>query len=392
MAIPEPIKPGPGPLADIVVAWQRRHGRHHLPWQGTRDPYRIWLSEIMLQQTQVATVTAYYLRFLQRFPDIAALAAATQDEVMPYWAGLGYYARARNLHRCAQVVVEQWGGAFPATSAQIAQLPGIGRSTAAAIAAFSYGERSPIMDGNVKRVFTRYFGIYGETSTRLTEQALWTTAETLLVAASPDLDMAAYTQGLMDLGSECCTRSRPDCPVCPLRDGCYAYRNDKQQELPTPKKKKASPERQCTMLILEHDGCILLELQPSPGIWGGLWSLPRYDDEPQLLAACADWVDAPARAQRMAALTHVFTHFRLHIEPWYLKNAGSALAPTLPDQTADSGQAGALPEVGPARRWVPIDALDAAALPAPVRKILDGLYGSVADCEARQASLPLCQP
>src|SRR5690554_5006402 len=187
------------PLADFastIVQWQQEHGRHHLPWQGTRDPYRIWLSEIMLQQTQVATVIGYYQRFLSRFPDIASLAAASQDEVMPYWAGLGYYARARNLHRCAQVICADWGGRFPGSASDIATLPGIGRSTAAAIAAFAYGERGSIMDGNVKRVFTRYFGIEGITSERATEQTLWRTAEAVLDAGPDSLDMVAYTQGL----------------------------------------------------------------------------------------------------------------------------------------------------------------------------------------------------
>jgi len=388
MGIPAiPADAGIGAFASTMVAWQKRHGRHYLPWQGTRDPYRIWLSEIMLQQTQVATVINYYHRFLLRFPDIAALASATQEEVMPYWAGLGYYARARNLHRCAQVIQAEWGGRFPPTSSQIAELPGIGRSTAAAIAAFAYGERSPIMDGNVKRVFTRYFGIHGETGARQTEQALWARAEAVLQAAPAALDMAAYTQSLMDLGSDCCTRSRPDCPSCPLRDGCYAYRHDKQSALPSPRKKKASPERQCKMLILKRGGRILLERQPSPGIWGGLWSLPRYEDELQLRAACAELMADASQARRMAGLTHVFTHFRLHIEPWYLDSG-------LESGTAESGISAAAPrpDSAPVRQWLPIEALAAAALPAPVRKILDGLFPEAAAADAPQASLPLCQP
>src|SRR5690606_26915140 len=187
-------------FASMVVDWQKREGRHHLPWQGTRDPYRIWLSEIMLQQTQVTTVITYYERFLKRFPTVRALAEARQEDVMPYWAGLGYYARARNLHRCAQEICETWSGSFPSTADDIASLPGIGRSTAAAIAAFAYGERRPIMDGNVKRVFTRHFGIFGPTAERKTEQLLWHTADSVLAQAPATLDMAAYTQGLMDLG------------------------------------------------------------------------------------------------------------------------------------------------------------------------------------------------
>jgi A/G-specific adenine glycosylase len=349
--------PRPDTFAQRIVAWQREHGRHHLPWQGTRDPYRIWLSEIMLQQTQVATVIGSYERFLERFPDIQSLAQADQDDVMPYWAGLGYYARARNLHRCARELCDRWNGRFPDNAADIATLPGIGRSTAAAIAAFAYGERSPIMDGNVKRVFTRYFGIPGVTSARAVEQALWSTADAVLAAAPATLDMAAYTQGLMDLGAERCVRSRPDCPHCPLSDACYARKEGKQAELPTPKQRKASPERRCAMLVLNDGERILLEQQPSPGIWGGLWSLPQYDDAPALSAACAALGHHGAPPQKMAALMHVFTHFRLHIEPWYLHSA----LPHAP--TARPGQA-----------WLPIAQLASTALPAPVRKILGGLF------------------
>ncbi|MGB6102516.1 MAG: A/G-specific adenine glycosylase [Pusillimonas sp.] len=344
-------------FTDTVIAWQKAHGRHHLPWQGTHDPYRIWLSEIMLQQTQVATVIGYYQRFLSRFPDIGTLAAASQDEVMPYWAGLGYYARARNLHRCAQVLCSDWGGQFPGNSENIATLPGIGRSTAAAIAAFAYGERSPIMDGNVKRVFTRYFGIEGATSERATELALWRAAEAVLDAAPRKLDMVAYTQGLMDLGSQCCTRGRPDCGRCPLQERCYARKTGRQHELPTPRKKKASPERQCNMLVANRDGHILLEKQASPGIWGGLWSLPLYHDDDALMAACRHWGSRQTPPQKMASLVHVFTHFRLHIEPWYLSCDTTRLA-----------------EPGPAQRWIGLADLAATALPAPVRKILEGLF------------------
>lgn len=346
-------------FAETVVGWQRQHGRSHLPWQGTRDPYRIWLSEIMLQQTQVATVIGYYQRFLDRFPTVQALAAASQQDVMPYWAGLGYYARARNLHLCAQALCKHWGGAFPATSTQIATLPGIGRSTAAAIAAFSYGERCPIMDGNVKRVFTRYFGIYGVTTERATEKALWEKAEIMLESAPPDLDMAAYTQGLMDLGAQCCTRSRPDCANCPLAADCHARINACQGELPTPRKKKTIPERECTMLVMRQQNHILLEQQPSPGIWGGLWSFPRFDDVQALQIACSHLGVRHDSAQKMAALVHVFSHFKLHIEPWYVQEDTPSLRSPQPGQA-----------------WVAIDELAQTALPAPVRKIADGLFGA----------------
>ena len=351
------VQPDIGRFAETVVQWQKQAGRHDLPWQGTSDPYKIWLSEIMLQQTQVSTVIAYYQRFLERFPALRALAEATQDEVMPYWAGLGYYARARNLHRCAQTVCEKWEGKFPRQVSEIMQLPGIGRSTAAAIAAFAYGERQPIMDGNVKRVFTRYFGIIGNPAVRAVEQELWQTAEAAIDAAPPELDMAAYTQGLMDLGSSCCTRTRPTCGLCPLGGHCYAHIESMQRELPTPKTRKTGAERQCKMLILEHQGKILLEQRPSPGIWGGLHSLPQYDDLESLQGACLNWGLDPAQALKIAALLHTFSHFKLHIEPWYLRSPAQAVA-----------------EPGPRQAWVAIEDLPATALPAPVRKLLSGLF------------------
>ncbi len=359
--MPAPVSLAPAGLAGFastVVQWQRTHGRHGLPWQGTTDAYRIWLSEIMLQQTQVATVIGYYERFLQRFPTIRSLARASQDEVMPYWAGLGYYARARNLHRCAQVLCESWEGEFPRQAAEIMTLPGIGRSTAAAIAAFAYGERSPIMDGNVKRVFTRYFGIEGETSTRAVEQLLWQTAEQIVQAAPADLDMGAYTQGLMDLGAGVCTRSRPACEACPLAAGCRARAQGRQHELPTPKRRKQQAERHCAVLILEHSGSILLHQRPSSGIWGGLLSLPQFDTAGQLEEACARWGLSLAPEQRMAGLSHTFTHFKLHIEPWLVVWNGSRVMEPEADHV-----------------WLPTCNLAQAALPAPVRKILDGLYG-----------------
>lgn len=349
--------PGLSSLASTVVDWQKQHGRHHLPWQGTRDPYRIWLSEIMLQQTQVATVIGYYERFLSRFPDIPSLAQARQEEVMPYWAGLGYYARARNLHRCAQELAADWEGHFPPTPEQISMLPGIGRSTAAAIAAFAYGTRSPILDGNVKRVFTRYFGIYGITSQRSVEQSLWDMAQSAVDAAPAELDMAAYTQGLMDLGSQCCVRGRPDCARCPLQATCYANIHGVQQELPTPKPRKASPERECKMLVLRSHEKILLEQQVSPGIWGGLWSLPQYGTATELETACNHMGPASSPAQKLAGLLHVFSHFKLHIEPWYLRCDAHRVA-----------------EAGPRQAWIAIEDLRSTALPTPVRKILDGLF------------------
>jgi A/G-specific adenine glycosylase len=344
-------------FATRIVAWQQRHGRHDLPWQNTQDPYRIWLSEIMLQQTQVSTVVPYYERFLHRFPNLRALAQADQEAVMPYWAGLGYYARARNLHRCAQEIVRDWDGRFPPDAAAIATLPGIGRSTAAAIAAFAYGERSPIMDGNVKRVFARHFGIAGDPARRETETRLWDLAETQLRdGAGHGVDMAAYTQGLMDLGATVCVRGKPQCERCPVRDTCVARRDGRQAELPTPKIRKASPERRTGMLVLQHQGRILLEQRPSPGIWGGLWSLPEFDADLAAAAACQALGAQPRAVFELAAFSHTFTHFRLHVRPWYVTVDALPAAGTRPQQWVDA-----------------IRATD-VALPAPVRKLVDGLF------------------
>lgn len=352
MSLPEPC---PQNLAEKVVAWQRTSGRHHLPWQNTQDPYRVWLSEIMLQQTQVATVLGYYERFLERFPTVKDLAAAEQDEVMPYWAGLGYYARARNLHRCAQEVMEKWGGRFPGNATDLATLPGIGRSTACAIAAFCFGERSPIMDGNVKRVFTRYFGIYGPTQKKAVENTLWAKADEVVELAPASLDMAAYTQGLMDLGSQCCTRSKPTCSLCPLQSNCYAHTHQAQSELPSPKERIRQDERYAHVLILELNGQVLLEQRPDKGIWGGLLTLPQFDDAVSLQTAALHWSHEEAIA--LASFQHVFSHFKLHITPWLLQVDESTLAE---------------PRAG--QQWQDHETLEQTALPAPIRKLLLGLY------------------
>lgn len=342
-------------FAPRIVTWQHSHGRHDLPWQNTRDPYRIWLSEIMLQQTQVTTVIGYYHRFLERFPDIATLAAASQEEVMPYWAGLGYYARARNLHRCAQTLVSDWQGAFPPTALEIATLPGIGPSTAAAIASFAYGEQSPILDGNVKRVFTRHFGIAGDPTKREVEQRLWKEAHAQVDPALVGrLDMPAYTQGLMDLGATLCTRRQPACTRCPVATSCIAARDGRQEELPTPKVRKASPLRHTAMAIMHDADSVLLTLRPSPGIWGGLWSLPEFEVDADAAAYARACGATPAKPMAMAAFEHVFTHFKLHIQPWHIEVLAHD-TPPLP------------------LRWVDRGELATLGLPAPVRKLIDGL-------------------
>ena len=256
-----------------LIAWQKQHGRHDLPWQNTTDPYAIWVSEIMLQQTQVTAVIGYYSKFMQRFPTIAALAGATQDEVLQHWSGLGYYSRARNLHNAAQTIMDEHNGVFPGDFATIQTLPGIGRSTAAAIASFAFNQVQTILDGNVKRVLTRHFAIEGWPGTPKIEKELWLLAEQLL----PQTDMVAYTQGLMDLGATLCTRSKPQCTRCPLTASCAALQQQRVNQLPTPKPRKTVPEKNTTMLVLLEGDSVMLEKRPSTGIWGGLWSFPELE-------------------------------------------------------------------------------------------------------------------
>lgn len=353
-----PANVTPATFAATVVHWQKKHGRHHLPWQQSHDAYKIWLSEIMLQQTQVSTVLGYYERFLSRFPTLAELARARQEDVMPFWAGLGYYARARNLHRCAQTVQEQHNGEFPQDPALIAQLPGIGRSTAGAIAAFAWQVRTPIMDGNVKRVFTRWFGIEGYPGNSAVDKTLWKLAHDVLDAAPVSLDIRAYTQGLMDLGSSLCARRNPSCDQCPLQNGCHARTHNRQNTLPTPKPRSAVPLRSCHMLVLVSEGKVLLEQRADSGIWGGLLCLPQFDDEAALQHWCTHQGIALPASGRMAGLQHVFTHFKLDITPWRLDVGPRSLA-----------------EPSAAQQWLPLSGPQTLAVPAPVKKILDGLSG-----------------
>jgi len=344
-----------------LIAWQREHGRHDLPWQNTRDPYRIWLSEIMLQQTQVSTVIPYYDRFLARFPDVAALAAAPADDVMTLWAGLGYYTRARNLHRCAQVVVEQHGGRFPESVEALAELPGIGRSTAAAIASFAFGAKATILDGNVKRVLARVFGVEGFPGEKKVESGMWLLAESLLPVSATNDDVSAYTQGLMDLGATLCIRGKPECVRCPFSSDCVANVTGRQRELPTARPKKTVPTRRTWMLLLRDGDTVMLEKRPPSGIWGGLWSLPEAADEASLAQLARDF-GAGADVSPLAPLTHVFTHFRLDIEPRIAEfDRASKIANARDADTV----------------WMSLNELDAYGVPAPVRKLLEGLQGSL---------------
>ena len=334
-------------LAQRVIRWQRAHGRHDLPWQGTRDPYRVWLSEVMLQQTQVNTVLGYYARFLERFPSVQALAAATLDEVYALWSGLGYYSRARNLHRCAQVVMAEHGGAFPAGSEGLAMLPGIGRSTAAAIAAFCFGERAAILDGNVKRVLTRVLGFDGDLASSAEIQRLWVAAEALLPARDVDL----YTQGLMDLGATVCAARHPACERCPLATDCVARAAGTPERYPVKSRRLRRGQRTNALLWLQQRGQVYLLQRPAQGVWAGLWSLPEFEGIDALTALSAAW---PGKGHWLPTFVHTLTHF-----DWTL----DTLAWELPARAK-------LPARMPEGRWMAVEEGLAMGLPAPVRRLL----------------------
>jgi A/G-specific adenine glycosylase len=333
-----------------VIGWQQRHGRQGLPWQGTREPYRVWLSEIMLQQTQVATVLAYYPRFLARFPHVASLAAASLDDVLALWSGLGYYSRARHLHACAREVMAHHGGHFPASAAELQTLSGIGRSTAAAIAAFCHGERAAILDGNVKRVLTRVFAIADDLGSAANQRALWQRAQALLPARDLAHIMPAYTQGLMDLGATICTLRRPACTACPLASRCIAAREGQPERYPV-KTRRVARSRLILWLLhaVDEQGRVWLAPRPATGIWARLHCLPEYGTCEQLL----NDLPAPARAAAVfhTPFTHVLTHRDLDI------HVVSANLPAS-QRRADEGcwhTAASWPELG---------------LPAPVRRFL----------------------
>ena len=331
-----------------LIRWQKKHGRHDLPWQQTRDAYRIWLSEIMLQQTQVNTVIPYYARFLERFPTIEALARSELEPVLELWAGLGYYARARNLHRCARAIVADCAGQFPKDAQAIAELPGIGRSTAAAISVFAFGHRAAILDGNVKRVLARCFGIEGFPGSANTQKEMWRLANALLPASN----IEAYTQGLMDLGSTLCSRRKPFCNACPMSEICIARREGRQAELPVAKPRKVLPERETGLLILTDGKRVLLERRPPAGIWGGLLTLPEGGvAEARELAR--RYGCRLLEMQALVPFRHTFSHFHLHIQPLLcsveMKNR----------LVAEAGW-----------QWLEYEEIETAALPMPVRFLL----------------------
>ncbi|MDR3158717.1 MAG: A/G-specific adenine glycosylase [Zoogloeaceae bacterium] len=344
-------------FARALIDWQRLHGRRDLPWQGTRDAYQVWLSEIMLQQTRVATVLGFFPRFVARFPDVGTLAAAPVEAVLALWAGMGYYARARNLHLCARQVVEKHAGNFPQTAAELAALPGIGRSTAAAIAAFVHHERAAILDGNVKRVLCRHFAISGA-PVGAVERALWKQAESLLPAAS---DMPVYTQGLMDLGATLCTRRAPRCACCPLAASCLAFRQHRAESLPTPKTRIEKPHRVACFLLISDGARILLRRRPMTGVWGGLYAPPEDVSLPARLGlAGSPPLSLPPR-------THVFTHFCLRIHPMLYR---VARMPVLDDAALEC--------------LLINDALQ-AGIPAPVARLLREIAPPVAQKRAAKS-------
>lgn len=306
----------PEQFSSAVLDWFDRHGRHDLPWQQGITPYRVWVSEIMLQQTQVATVLGYYDRFMHALPTVEALAAAAEDEVLHLWTGLGYYSRARNLHRTAKIVVEQHGGEFPRSVDELAELPGIGRSTAGAIASISMGLRAPILDGNVKRVLARYQAQDGYPGEPKVAQRLWDAAEHF----TPQERVNHYTQAMMDLGATLCTRTRPSCLLCPLREGCRAHQLGRETDYPESKPRKELPQKRTLMpLLASRDGAILLYRRPASGLWGGLWSLPELEDLAALDPLAARHALELGERRALPGLTHTFSHFQLAIEPWLIR-------------------------------------------------------------------------
>ena len=351
MTIPfEPAAAGPA-LAQRVVQWQQQHGRHDLPWQNTRDPYPVWLSEIMLQQTQVVTVLAYFQRFMAQFPTVAALAQAHPDAVMRLWAGLGYYSRARNLHRCAQEVMQIHGGVFPRSAAVLQTLPGIGRSTAAAIASLCFDERVAILDGNVKRVLTRFLGFDADLARAAHERRLWALATDLLPPDDLAAQMPRYTQGLMDLGATVCSAKKPRCDRCPLHTPCVARALGTPEDFPVKTRQlKRSVQSIWLLWAQTDDGALWLSQRPAPGVWAGLYCFALFDDRAGLQAAL------PAHCQTQMhdqpAFKHVLTHKDLYLHPVRVQ-----LPRTCPPQTDGA--------------WFEATQWPLLGLPAPVKKLLN---------------------
>ncbi|MGE3318409.1 MAG: A/G-specific adenine glycosylase [Candidatus Berkiella sp.] len=339
-------------VAKALLKWHAKHGRHDLPWQRPRTPYRVWVSEIMLQQTQVATVIPYFARFMDSFPDVVTLAKAPLDKVLHHWAGLGYYARARNLHKAAQILVKDFKSMFPQEVQMLATLPGIGLSTAGAIVSQAFNSRAPILDGNVKRVLSRFHGIQDFPGEKKIHDKLWKLADFY----TPIENAANYTQAIMDLGATCCTRSKPTCEQCPLTKHCVAFQENTQSLCPGKKPRKRLPLKQLFMLCAKNKrGEFLLEQRPSKGIWAGLWSLPEFSDEETLKPWLQKHVGPHHSLECLPTILHTFTHYHLHIEPRLL-----ALDTSPRLKGTDTKMA-----------WLSKKALSEKALPAPIQKLLE---------------------
>ena len=344
-------------FSEQIVRWQCTHGRHSLPWQNTRDPYRVWLSEIMLQQTQVATVLDYYARFLERFPTVSDLGGAAQDDVLALWSGLGYYSRARNLHRCAQDIMILHGGRFPDSAAQLQALPGIGRSTAAAIASFCFGERVAILDGNVKRVLARVLAFSADLAQSANERSLWDRATGLLPLQDLPDTMPRYTQGLMDLGATICTARQPRCRLCPVQALCQGFAGGEPENYPVKTRKLKRGTQALSLLWAQKpDGSVWLEKRSGAGIWGGLYCLPVFDSDEELKAHLPETLDGPVQA--LPKFVHVLTHKDLHLSPWI---AGFQADQAMPATIASEARPAA---------WFGPAAWPGLGLPAPIRKLL----------------------
>ncbi len=342
-------------FAPALIAWQKTHGRHDLPWQNTRDPYKVWLSEIMLQQTQVVTVKDYFARFLAAHPTVASLAAASLDDVLALWSGLGYYSRARNMHRCAQNVVALHGGAFPQTAEVLQTLPGIGPSTAAAVASLCFSEQVAILDGNVKRVLTRLLGFDADLSKSANDRALWALATQVLPNDDLWTAMPHYTQGVMDLGATLCTTRSPNCLLCPVEKLCAAKKGGNPEAFPVKTKTLKRSSQSLWLLWVtqvggQSDGSVYLEQRPTPGVWAGLYCLPVFDSYEALVAAVS--LDVASRLEDGAVFKHVLTHKDLHIHPVRLSlNTKS--------------------DIKVAGQWCAANEWPKLGLPAPIRKLLN---------------------
>lgn len=334
-----------------MVHWYHQHGRKDLPWQLDNSPYHTWLSEVMLQQTQVQTVIPYYLTFTETYPTIADLAKASIDQVLHHWTGLGYYTRARNLHKTAQMVANELNGEFPTTQAGLEALSGIGRSTAGAILSLSMGKSAAILDGNVKRVLCRFHCIEGWSGAPATQKHLWQLAETY----TPTKQCKQYNQSMMDLGATLCKRSKPQCEICPLAPNCEAYARGEQKSFPQSKPKKAIPEKSCNMLLLQkRSGEVYLEQRPPSGIWGGLWSFPEFSSKAQLLKHCADKGIKFHSSEELEEVKHTFTHFKLTIQAQHCQIKKS------PAKIADN-----------TGTWFKLNSGQELGLPGPVKKLIE---------------------